>query len=95
MQLSELLGQIDSLKAETDWRRFKRAHLNAFDLAFTVDFRFEELQLVIGFSGSKSPFVTKRYPQQLSEDQIRSVATALTKVTLEMIRQRTTQNKPA
>ena len=92
-QVKELFDQnpivLTFVRVTFDWRRFTKALLNAFDYLFSIEFRFEELQLVITLIEQKSQLASKRYPHQLSNEEIRSIASTLAKMTLESIRQQT------
>jgi Fic family protein len=76
------------------WRRFTKAYLDTFDLNLLIEFRFEELQLVINLATKKMQLLSKRYPHQLTKEEIHTVASTLAKTTLELIRQQTSK-KPA
>lgn len=89
-QLNAILRQskqlIDSITVTFIWRRFTKSGLNAFDFGFTVTFKFEDLQLVVLSSNSKTPLISKRYAQLLSKEEISSIAADLAKMTLEHVR---------
>jgi Fic family protein len=97
-QLKGLFDQQQNLlnlvKVIFNWRRFTKAYLDTFDLNLSLEFKFEELQLVITSSEQKTQLVSKRYPHQLTKEEIHTVASTLAKTSLEVIRQQTGK-KPA
>jgi Fic family protein len=80
---------LNCVLANFSWQRFTKGLLNAFNLAFSIEFRFEELQLVITSVEQKMPLASKRYPHYLSNEEIRSIASTFTKGILQSIREHT------
>lgn len=83
-------NMIEVLGYRFDLKGFKKARFDTFDLAATLELRFEPLKYQIQFKETQPPLTIQHfYQEQLTKDEINEIAQKITRFFVEAIRQKT------